>query len=72
MTLSNEEIVELIEDYEKESKAIKKNLIQQCWYMRGGMTLDEAFQLGFQERSLINDLIKENLEVTKTTKLPFF
>ena len=36
------------------------------------MTLDEAFQLGFQERSLINDLIKENLEVTKTTKLPFF
>ena len=40
--------------------------------MRGGMTLDEGFYLSFEDRQLINDIIKENLETTKKTQLPFF
>ena len=40
--------------------------------MRGGMTLDEAFALGFEDREIISKLIEENLETTKETKLPFF
>jgi|TARA_B100001094_G_scaffold314462_1_gene353335 hypothetical protein len=42
------------------------------WYMRGSMTMDEAFQLSNEDRSLISDLIKENMETTKKTNLPFF
>lgn len=40
--------------------------------MRGGMTLDEGFYLSFEDRQLINDIIKDNLETTKKTQLPFF
>jgi len=40
--------------------------------MRGGMTLEEGFSLCFEDRQLINDIIKDNLETTKKTQLPFF
>ena len=40
--------------------------------MRGSMTMDEAFQLSNEDRSLISDLVKENMETTKKTNLPFF
>jgi hypothetical protein len=40
--------------------------------MRGGLTYEEAVMLGIQEREIIGDLIKENLEVTKKSGLPFF
>jgi len=43
-----------------------------CWYMRGGMTLDEGFCLSFEDRQLINDIVKDNLETTKKTQMPFF
>lgn len=43
-----------------------------CWSMRGGLTYAEAMQLSFSERSLIGDLIKENLETTKKTGLQYF
>lgn len=40
--------------------------------MRGGVTLDEAFNLSQEDKTLINDIIKENLETTKKSGLPFF
>ena len=40
--------------------------------MRGSMTMDEAFQLGPEDRKIISDLIKESLETTKKTGQPFF
>ena len=42
-----------------------------CWYMRG-MSYSESMHLSFEERSIIGDIIKENLETTKKTNLPFF
>ena len=72
MTLSNEQVVEYLNSLDKESKAIKKDLLKMCWYMRGGLTYDEAFNLSSQEREIINDIIKDNLETTKKSKLPFF
>jgi len=40
--------------------------------MRGGVTYDEAMQMSYKERNLINDIITENLETTKKSGLPFF
>lgn len=40
--------------------------------MRGGVTYDEAMQMSANERKLINDIVKENLETTKKSGLPFF
>jgi hypothetical protein len=42
------------------------------WYMRGGLSYDQALQLSVGERQLINELIKGNLETTKKSGLPFF
>lgn len=40
--------------------------------MRGGVTLDEAYQLDPESRKIISEIIESNLETTKETKLPFF
>ena len=37
-----------------------------------GMSYSEAMNLSWEERELVNEIIKENLETTKTTGLPFF
>lgn len=42
------------------------------WFMRGGLTYDQAMALGLGERDLIGELIKDNLETTKKSGLPFF
>lgn len=43
-----------------------------AWYMRGGASYNDVLQMSFQERKMLNDLIDDNLETTKNTKLPFF
>lgn len=70
--MDNSEIVTLIEGYEKEIKSIKNNALRMVWYMRGGITYDDAMLLSDDERTMINNLIKENLETTKKSGMPFF
>ena len=70
--MDNNSIVNLISDFEKQTKAIKAELFKMCWYMRGGLTYDQALLLGTEERNIVGDLIKENLDVAKKTGQPFF
>lgn len=72
MSLSNDEIIEFLDSFDKDSKAIKRSLYKLCWYMRGGLSLEEMFCLSPDEREIIVNIINENLEITKETKLPFF
>jgi len=72
LTLSREEIVELLEKYDQESKAIRKEALKFTWYMRGGLSYNEAMALSHQEREIVAAIIKENIETTEKTKLPFF
>jgi hypothetical protein len=57
---------------DKEANLIRSEALKQSWYMRGGLSYQDALQLSFAERSMINDLIKDNLDTTKKTGLPFF
>jgi len=57
---------------EREQKAIRADLLKICWFMRGGITLDEAFALSNEDKEIISGIIKENLETTKKSGLPFF
>jgi hypothetical protein len=57
---------------DKDCQNIRQEAIKISWFMRGGLTYDQAMALGIQEREVINDLIKENLETTKKSGLPFF
>lgn len=70
--LDIDEINKVIEEYDKDIKAIKEELFRICWYMRGGVTLNEAHLLSVDDRGIIAKLIEDNLEVTKKTQLPFF
>ena len=72
MTLTIPEINEVIEELENESKAFKKNLFKMTWYMRGGLSFEQAYMLDYEDRTIISDIIKENLETTKETQMPFF
>jgi len=57
---------------EKESNSIRQEALQLCWYMRGGLSYDCALQLSVEERKIINEIVKGNLETTKKSGLPFF
>ena len=57
---------------EVETNSIRQEALKVAWYMRGGLTYDQALQLSTSERKSITDLIKDNLETTKKTGLPFF
>lgn len=70
--MSIEQITAFINRLEKEAKALKTESIQQCWFMRGGLSYDDAMQLSMTEREIINKLISDNLEITKKTGMPFY
>lgn len=70
--MDNEQIVKLIESYDKQSRAIKEETLRFCWYMRGGLTYDEAIILSSQEREMISNIVKDNMETTKESGMPFF
>ena len=72
MTANDEEIVALLDSYESESKAIKHELLKMCWFMRGGLTFEEAMALSITERETIARIIEDNLEVTKKSGMSFF
>ena len=40
--------------------------------MRGGISYSESMYLTPDDRKIISELIKENLDTTKKTGLPFF
>lgn len=42
-----------------------------CWYMRG-LSYSEGMNMSWEERDIIGEIIKENLETTKKTGLNFF
>ena len=62
----------MIDQMEKECNDIRQEALKMAWYMRGGLPYDQAMQLGVADRVLINSIIKENLETTKKSGLPFF
>jgi hypothetical protein len=65
------EILEYVEKIEREGRDLKKDILKICWYMRG-LSYNEAMMLSVEERTIIGEIIKENLETTKKSGLPFF
>jgi hypothetical protein len=59
--------MEIVKKLEDESEAIEKNLMEILWYMRGGINLNDAYNLTWDQRKYIFELIKENSELSKKT-----
>lgn len=65
------EILQETEKLDNQAREIKKQVLQLCWYMRG-LSYSEGMHLSHEERELVSEIVKENLETTKKTNLPFF
>jgi hypothetical protein len=66
------EILKYVDALDKESKAMKEELFKLCWYMRGGISIDDAFTMSFEDRQIVSAIVKDNLETAKKTGMPFF
>ena len=67
-----EEILDLMKQMELDQKNLKHELYKLCWYMRGSVSADEAFTMCIEDREILNQIIKENLETAKQIKQPFW
>jgi len=72
LPLTLAEIDQLAKDMENETKAIKDELYRFCWYMRGGLSFSESYELPHEDRMIISKIIESNLETAKESGLPFF
>jgi hypothetical protein len=57
---------------ESETKNFKMELYKMAWYMRGSLSVDDIFMISYEDREIVGRIIKENLETTKKSGLPFF
>lgn len=57
---------------ESDVNAIRQEALKMSWFMRGGITYDQALNLSQEERKIISSIIKDNMETTKKSGLPFF
>ena len=72
MSQDSDRVIKLVDRMEKECDQIREESLKFCWYMRGGLSYEEAMSLAPNERKIINNLIKDNLDTTKKSGLPFF
>jgi len=70
--MSMDEIQDEVTQLDKESKALVKELYKMAWFMRGSLSIEQAYMLCIDDRVIISDIISENLETTKESNLPFF
>lgn len=62
-----EEVEELFLDMATNSKALTDEVVNICWYMRGSVNWDQAWNLTNKQRERISKLIKKNIERTEKT-----
>ena len=65
------EILQEAARLDNEARILKKDVLKMCWYMRG-LSYSEGMNLSWDEREIVGEIIKENLETTKKSGLPFF
>ena len=66
--MSNSEIEKFLEKLDAEIKDLKDDFFRISWYMRGGVRADELFHMySYEDRTIMNNIIKENIELTKKT-----
>lgn len=70
--MSLDQILSEVKVLENQVKNLKSELLQVCWYMRGSVSFEEAHYMSFEDREMISSLIKDNLETTKKSGMPFF
>ena len=70
--MGDSDIISYLKDFDNDTKNLKLELMKICWFMRGGMSWNEALVLSPDERVIVSQLVKENMETTKKSGQPFF
>jgi hypothetical protein len=61
--------VKILED---STKQLKYDISKLCWYMRGSLSLTEAYESSPEDREIMSKLIEENLKLANKTGKPFW
>lgn len=68
--MSNADIETYVNNLELQIKGIKDEIFRLAWYMRGGVSSEDLFhRYSYEDRNLLNELIKDNIEATKKSGL---
>jgi hypothetical protein len=70
--MGDSDIVKYLKDFDSQAKNLKLEIMKICWFLRGGMSWNEALNLSPEERGVVSQLVKENMETTKKSGQPFF
>lgn len=71
MFSENEEIEALAKEYEARIKQHKENMYRLTWYMRGGVSIERLmYDTDLEDIEILNNIIKDNIENTKNSRLP--
>jgi hypothetical protein len=57
---------------DKEADQIRAESLRLAWHLRGGGTYEDVMNMSPQERRLVSELAKDNIETTKKSNLPWF
>ena len=69
--MSNSDIRAMIDDYDRYSKEFKENLFRISWYMRGGVSINDLlYTYSYEDREIMSKIIKDNIDLTKETRMP--
>ena len=68
--MSNSDIESYLKNLENQAKDIKDEIFRISWYMRGGVSSEDLFHVyTVEDRKIINEIIKENIENTKKARM---
>jgi hypothetical protein len=70
--LDSDGVAKYVDGMDEEINEIRAEALRMSWYMRGGLLYDQALHLSISERKLIGQIIKDNMETTKKSGMPFF
>jgi len=62
----------MLEGMDKEARAIREEALRFTWWMRGGLSYEDAMMLSQTDKDIINEIIKDNMKATKESGMPFF
>ena len=66
LRLPNSEIEEYLKRLDAQAKGIKEEIFRLAWYMRGSVSSNDLFHIyGHEDRLIIGEIVKENIELTK-------
>jgi len=65
------EILEYTNRLEEQAKALTKEAFRVSWHMRGAIDMNQTYTLSSEQIDILQEIIKENFEFTKETKIPF-